>query len=146
MNKILLLFLLFGFTLMNAFSMISPENMLKEITNSKIKTPAIVKSVKTVQNQSGNRILEVKFEGLYENAGQKYEAKCRNFKKRFPLDVPLVGVKSYNPKRGNRVFVTIDYNGGEITSLVKMDEKFEKNLQSSPQLLKFDSIGAYFEE
>ena len=108
-----------------AYSMVSPEDMLLEINNSKIKTPAVVKSVKVVQNQDGNRILAVKFRGLYENDGQKYDAKCRNFRKTMLLDVPMAGIKSYNPKKGDRVFVTIDYNGGEITSLRKMDEDFE---------------------
>ena len=147
MRKILISLILSIFVCGSGFSMISPKNMLNIINQSQIKTPAVIKSVKTVQNRQGNRIQTVEFEGLYNNSGQKYEAKCHNFKSISPWNAPMVGgFKSYYPKKGQRVFVTIDYPKGEITSMVIMDDEFEKNLQTKPQALKYDCNGAYFED
>ena len=62
------------------FSMISPKARLDVINKSQIKTPAVVTSVKTIYNRKGNRTQLVKLDGLYNNSGKKYEAKCYNFK------------------------------------------------------------------
>ena len=128
-------------------SMISPEARLNIINQSQIKTPAIVESVKTIQNRRGNRTQLVKLTGLYNNSNKKYEAKCYNYKGFFPWDVPEVGGSvNYSPKKGQRVFVTIDRPNGEITSMVVMDNEFEKKLQKTPQKLKYDYSGAYFKD
>jgi hypothetical protein len=129
------------------FSMIAPSARLEVINESQIKTPAVVKSVRTINNRRGNRTQLVKLDGLYNNSAKKYEAKCYNFKGVFPWDVPVVGGGVlYTPKTGQRVFVTIDRQGGEITSVVIMDKKFEDKLQKTPQKLKYNYKGAYFED
>lgn len=146
MRKIFLSLILSIFICSNGFSMISPMDMQQIIDQSQIKTPAVIKSVKTVQNRQGNRIQMVELQGLYNNAGQKYKAKCRNFKSILPWNAPMPdGFKSYSPKKGQRVFVTIDYPNGEITSMIEMDNDFEQKLQNEPQNLKYDCNGAYFE-
>ena len=128
------------------FAMIAPDARMEVINKSQIKTPAVVESVKTIHNRQGNRTQLVKLNGLYNNSDKKYEAKCYNFKAVFPWDVPMVGGNvNYSPKKGQRVFVTIDHQNGDITSMVIMDEKFEKKLQTTPQKLKYDYYGAYFE-
>ena len=127
--------------------MISPKARHDVIVNSLIKTPAVVTSVKTIQNKKGNRVQLVKLDGLYDNSGKKYEVKCRNYKGVFPWDTPLIGGDvNYYPKKGQRVFVTIDHPNGKITSMTVMDEKFENRLQQKPQELKYDYNGAYFED
>ena len=127
--------------------MISPKARLDIINNSQIKTPAVVKSIKTVQNRRGNRTQLVTLDGLYNNSDKKFEAKCHNFKGVLPWDVPEVGGGvNYTPKKGQRVFVTIDRQNGEITSVVMMDEEFENKLQTTPQKLKYNYNGAYFED
>ena len=127
--------------------MISPDARLNLINQSQIKTPAVVKSVKTIQNRRGNRTQLVKLTGLYNNSNKNFEAKCYNFRGIFPWDVPEVGgAVNYYPKRGQRVFVTIDRPNGEITSLVIMDSEFENKLQKTPQNLKYDYNGAYFKD
>lgn len=129
------------------FSMISPKARLDVINKSQIKTPAVVTSVKTIYNRKGNRTQLVKLDGLYNNSGKKYEAKCYNFKGIFPWDTPVEsGGVYYSPKQGQRVFVTIDSQGGEITSMTTMDTEFENKLQNIPQKLKYNYFGAYFED
>ena len=129
------------------FSMISPDARLDIINQSQIKTPAVVENVKTIQNRRGNRTQLVKLTGLYNNSNKKFEAKCYNFKGFFPWDVPEVGgYVNYYPKKGQRVFVTINRPNGEITSLVIMDSDFENKLQKTPQKLKYDYNGAYFKD
>ena len=128
-------------------SMIAPDAMLDIINESQIKTPAVVKSVKTIYNRKGNRTQLVELDGLYNNSDKKYKAKCYNFKAVFPWDVPIVGGGvMYSPKKGQRIFVTIDRPNGEITSVVIMDKKFEDKLQKTPQKLKYNYNGAYFED
>ena len=127
--------------------MISPKARLDIINKSQIKTPAVIKSVKTVYNQRGNRIQLVKLDGLYNNADKKFEANCHNFKSIFPWVVPVdSGYINYYPKQGQRVFITIDRPNGEITSMVIMDKEFENKLQKTPQKLKYNYNGAYFED
>ena len=127
--------------------MISPDARLDIINQSQIKTPAVVESVKTIHNRRGNRTQLVKLSGLYNNSNKKFEAKCYNYKVIFPWDVPEVGGSIYYfPKKGQRVFVTIDYPNGEITSVVIMNKEFENKLQKTPQKLKYDYNGAYFED
>ncbi len=146
MKKSLLSIILSFFVCMNAGSMISPDAMMDIINQSQIKTPAVVKNVKTVQTHRGTRIQMVEFEGLYENSGKTYNAKCHNFKSFYPWDVPTTGgPKYYYPKKGERVFVTISYQGGEITSMIIMDKNFEKKYKSNPKAVKYDCNGAYFE-
>ena len=129
------------------FSMIAPTARLEVINESKIKTPAVVKSVKTLYNRRGNRTQLVELDGLYNNSDKKYEAKCYNFKGVFPWDAPIVGGGViYSPKKGQRVFVTIDHPNGEITSVVIMDKNFEDKLRKTPQKLKYNYNGAYFED
>ena len=127
--------------------MISPEAKLDIINQSQIKTPAVVESVKTLQNRRGNRTQLVELSGLYNNSNKKFEAKCYNFKGVFPWDAPEVGrAVYYSPKKGQRVFVTIDRLNGEITSVVIMNREFENKLQKTPQKLKYNYNGAYFED
>ena len=129
------------------FSMIAPEARLDIINQSQIKTPAVVESVKTINNRRGNRTQLVKLNGLYNNSNKKYEAKCYNYKGVFPWDAPEVGGSVYySPQKGQRIFVTIDRPNGEITSVVIMSKEFEHKLQKTPQKLKYDYMGAYFED
>ena len=147
MKKILISLLLLFFIHNIGFSMISPKARLDIINKSQIKTPAVVKSVKTLYNQRGNRTQLVELEGLYNNSDKKYEAQCHNFKSIFPWDTPLVGGDvNYSPKKGQRVFVTIDRPNGKITSMTVMDKEFENKLQNTPQKLKYNYNGAYFED
>ena len=147
MKKFLICLILMVFVCDTGFSMISPKARHDVITNSQIKTPAVVTSVKTIQNRKGNRVQLVKLDGLYNNSGEKYEAECRNFKGIFPWDTPLIGGDvNYYPKKGQRVFVTIDRPNGKITSMTIMNEEFENKLQKTPQKLNYDYNGAYFEE
>ena len=127
--------------------MISPEAKLDIINRSQIKTPAVVESVKTIQNRRGNRTQIVKLKGLYNNSNKTFEAKCYNYNGIFPWDVPEVGGSAYySPKKGQRIFVTIDRPNGEITSVVIMNKEFEEKLQNMPQKLKYNHSGAYFED
>lgn len=128
------------------FAMLPPEYMLDDINKSKIKTPAVVKKVKTIERKRGNRVQKVTFTGLYQNEGAVYEGTCINFNGKMPWTIPIVGSRFYYPKKGERVFVTIMYDGGEITSLVIMDEKFEKAVKENPSAIKYDSSGAYLKE
>ena len=147
MKRILFSLILSVFICSCGIAMISPNARLDIINKSQIKTPAIVKSVKTIQNRRGNRTQLVKLEGLYNNSDKNFEAKSYNYKGIFPWDVPEVGgYVNYYPKKGQRVFVTINYPNGEITSMVIMNEEFEKNLQNTPQKLKYNYNGAYFED
>ena len=146
-KRILISFSLLLFICNCGFSMISPNAMLDLINKSEIKTPAVVKSIKTIQNKRGNRTQLVKLEGLYNHSDKIFEAKCHNFKGIFPWDVPFVGgTVNYTPKKGQRVFVTIDHPNGEITSVVVMDKEFENKLINTPQKLKYSYTGAYFED
>ena len=145
MKKILLVLASLFFIEANTFAMIPPEYMLENIKNSQIKTPAVIKKVKTIKNVRGNRTQRVIFSGLYDNENKVFEGICHNFKKKVPWNVPDVGLRLYNPKKGERVFVTVERNGGEITSLVIMDEDFEEKIQKTPSKIKYDSLGAYFE-
>ena len=147
MKKICLFLLFVLFSKIGAFGMIPPEYMLENINNSKIKTPAVVKSVKTIANNHGNRTQRIIFEGLYYNSGKEYEATINNFQKRlFFRDFPVVGIRFYKVKKGDRVFVTIQDNGMQVTSLVFMDANFEKNLKQNSKSVKYDWNGAYFEK
>ena len=127
-----------------AFAELSPDYMYNQINNSNIKTPAKVTSIKTLQSKKGYKIQLVKFKGLYENENKTFEAKCHNFDTEPPISSNEP--RKYHPQKGDKVYVTIDKNGGEVTSMVSMDEKFEKKLQNIPKSLKFDCNGAYFEE
>ena len=147
MKKYLISLILSIFICSGGFSMISPDARLNIINQSQIKIPAVVESVKTIHNRRGNRTQIVKLAGLYNNSNKKFEAKCYNFKGIFPWDIPEVGGSvNYSPKKGQRVFVTIDRPNGEITSMVIMDNEFENKLQKTPQKLKYDYNGAYFED
>ena len=127
--------------------MIPPKYMLENINASKIKTPAVVKSVKTISNNHGNRTQRVVFEGLYYNSGKEYAATINNFEKRlFFRDFPVVGIRFYKVKKGDRVFVTIQAEGMPVTSLIFMDEEFENKLKGNPEAVKYDCNGAYFEK
>ena len=126
--------------------MISPDAMTKIINQSQIKTPAVVENVKTIQTNRGVRIQMVEFKGLYYNSGKTYTAKCHNYKSINPWNVPTTGgPRYYYPKKGERVFVTIDRDGGEITSLKKMDSEFEAKLKVNKDAIKYDCNGAYFD-
>ena len=130
-----------------SFSMIAPGEMKHKVEKSEIKTPAVVKKVTTLQTNGGYRIQKVDFEGLYDNEGKKYTAKCHNIKENSRYKMTTSGgPRKYNPKTGQRVFVTIDKDGGEITSMVVMDETFEDKVRSNIKNIKFDCDGAYFEE
>ena len=144
MKKILLILNLFFMSNLLAFAELSPDYMLSEINNSQIKSPAKIIGIKTLQSKKGYKIQLVKFKGLYENSDNTFEAKCHNF----DIEPPLSSKepRKYQPQRGDKVFVTIDKNGGEITSMVKMNKNFENNLLKIPQNIKFDCNGAYFEE
>ena len=147
MNKFLISLMVAFFICDIAFSMISPKARHDVIINSQIKTPAVVTGVKTIQNRKGNRVQRVNLDGLYDNSAKKYVVECRNFKRIFPWDTPLIGGNvNYYPKKGQRVFVTIDCPDGKITSMTIMDEKFEKKLQETPQKLKYNYNGAYFDD
>ena len=123
---------------------LSPDYMLNQINASKIKTPAKITGIKTLQSKKGYKIQLVKFKELYGNEDKTFEAKCHNFDTEPPVSAN--SPRKYQPQRGDKVFVTIDQNGGEVTSMVSIDEKFEKKYQKTPKLLKFDCNGAYFEE
>ena len=144
MKKIFLMINLIFLGTSFAFAELSPDYMLNQINTSKIKTPAKVTSVKTLQSKKGYKIQLVKFKGLYGNEGKIFEAKCHNFDTEPP--VSSNDPRKYQPQRGDKVFVTVDQNGGEITSMVYMDEKFEQNFKNNSQKIKFDCYGAYFEE
>ena len=146
--KRFLISLIFSLFICNiGVSMISPDARLDIINKSQIKTPAVVKSVKTIYNRQGNRIQLVKLDGLYNNSGKVFEARCHNFKSIFPWDGPVEsGYVYYYPQKNQRVFVTIDSPKGEITSMVIMDKEFENKLQKTPQKLKYNYNGAYFEK
>ena len=147
MKKILFLITILFLFEGTAFSMIAPEEMKHNIENSEIKTPAVVKKVTTLQSNNGYRIQEVYFEGLYDNAGKKYTAKCHNVGENNRYAMKTVGgPRKYNPKVGQRVFVTIDTNGGEITSMVIMDKDFENRVMSNIKYVKYNCDGAYIEE
>lgn len=147
MKKFLISLILSIFVCNIGFAMISPKAKLDVINSSQIKTPAVVKSIKTIQNKRGNRTQIVKLDGLYDNSDQKFEAKCYNYKGVFPWDAPMVGrIVNYTPHKGQRIFVTIDHPNGDITSVVIMDEEFESKLQNTPQKLKYNYNGAYFED
>ena len=62
------------------------------------------------------------------------------------LSMILIGIGRDHRLCPVSFFVTIDKNGGEITTMVNMDESFEKRLQKSPKKIKYDCNGAYFEE
>ena len=146
MKRILISLISLIFICNIGFSMISPTARFDIINKSQIKTPAVIQSVKTIYNRKGSRIQLVKLDGLYNNSGKQFEAKCHNFKGIFPWDTPIEsGYIYYYPKKGQRVFVTIDRPNGEITSMVIMDKSFEDKLQNTPQKLKYDYNGAYFE-
>ena len=147
MKKFVISLILSVFVCNIGVAMISPSARHDVIINSQIKTPAVVTSVKTIQNRKGNRVQLIKLDGLYNNSDKKYEAECRNFKGVFPWDTPIIGGDvNYYPQKGQRVFVTIDRPNGKITSMTIMDENFETKLQKTPQQLKYNYNGAYFED
>ena len=147
MKRILFSLILSVFICSCGIAMISPNARLDIINKSQIKTPAVITSVKTVYNRQGNRTQLVKLDGLYNNSGKNFEAKCYNFKGFFPWDSPVEsGYVYYYPKKGQRVFVTIDRPNGEITSMTVMDKNFENKLQKTPKKLKYNYNGAYFED
>ena len=146
MKKIIFLIILILTGCGFVFAELSPEYMLNRINNSEIKTAAKIKSVKTIQSKKGYKIQLVKFEGLYENEGKIFEAKCHNYTEEPPVASSIGEPRRYIPQKNSKVFVTIDKNGGEITSMVNMDESFEKRLQKSPKKIRYDCNGAYFEE
>ena len=145
MKRFLFITTLFIFGCTSAFAELSPEYMLNRIKDSEIKTPAKIVSVKTLQSKKDYKIQLVQFEGLYENEGKIFKAKCHNFLEEPPQTASFDEPRRYVPQKSSRVFVTIDKNNGEITSMVNMDEAFEKKLKNTPQKLKFDCNGAYFE-
>lgn len=146
MKKLLFLASILFLSVGTSFSMIAPSEMQHNIEKSEIKTPAVVKKVTTMQTNGGYRIQTVEFDGLYNNKGKKYTAKCHNIKENSRYKIITGGPRKYNPKAGQRVFVTIDKDGGEITSMVIMDKTFEDKVRSNIQNIKFDCDGAYFEE
>ena len=97
-------------------------------------------------NKPGSAEILVKFEGLYDRKGESFEAKCHNFDTESPYTNMYKEPRKYVPKKGANVYVTIDKNGGEITSMVNMDKDFEQKLQKTPDKIKYDCNGAYFEE
>ena len=146
MKKIIFLLLVITFNFTPSFALMPPEYLKESVQKSQIKTPAIVKKIKQIENKKGNRLIQVYFESMYQTPPYYFSGTCWTYKSRTPWDVPMTGPVFYYPRKNQKVFVTIAADGGSITSFVEMNEKFIENLKTYPERLKFGAFGAYFDK
>ncbi|MDD3149494.1 MAG: hypothetical protein PHV68_01570 [Candidatus Gastranaerophilales bacterium] len=132
------------FTVLPAFAIMPSDYYEKMVNESEIKTPAVVKKIRKIDNKKGNIIYRVYFESMYQTPEYKFNGVCYSFKKNMPWDEAMEGRRFYYPVKNSEVFVTVSKDGGFITSLIVMDEKFKEKLKTYPETLKYNAWGAYF--
>jgi uncharacterized membrane protein len=131
-----------------AFSIMGPEKYEKMANKSEIKAIAVVNAVKVTGHKKALDYKMVTFE-LEKSFGTKmptgdFKGRCESVNKRFYERTPGESATIYfYPKKGDRVYVTISREGGQITSYTFLTERLEKALSEDFSKVRIGMGAAY---
>lgn len=128
------------FILMTAPSVFAadPDYLSLMARESEIKAIAVVSKVRTVSRNSDGTFKHITFKRLYAITPftpKSFVGGCKtmesNWQKRSPA------ILYFKPRRGQKVYVTITYDGGAITSYTLLDRQLETVLKEAPHRITY---------
>ncbi len=120
-----------------AWAVLPPSVYKERIEKSKIKAIAVVKAVAVERLLQGAAEKRVTFELEKTFAGRAPKTFTGRCLSRLPWGRPPVGpALYYSPRVGDRVYVTVSRNGGDITSYTRMTPRLEEALRVDPRRVK----------
>lgn len=135
--------ILLFFMSIDLFAINSPEEYKKNAEKSAIKAEALVEKIQINMTKDGleKRQVFFKLKRVFFNSKgvpDVFTGYCfivPRGSKALPDDVDEISF--FKPKKGDRVFVTVEKNGGEITSYTLMRPWLEKALEKYPQKITY---------
>ncbi|WP_316861708.1 hypothetical protein [uncultured Cohaesibacter sp.] len=118
-----------------------PQHYADRSQNSKIKAIAVIVDVQRLH--IGKRYTEKKVSfrtdfALTTDTGELFTGTCKSVDTPFQEANVMVGGNIYfYPAEGQRVFVTVSDDGGEITSLTPMTQELEHAVRETPEKLRY---------
>lgn len=115
--------------------------------NSKIKAIAVVVRVEKIEETKQSTLNKIYFKtekSIGPAAPAQFTAQCYSVDRKWQKP-PVGGTLYYYPVEGQRVFVTVSADGGQITSYTKLTPELEKALLEDPGSVKFGMGEAYVE-
>ena len=121
-----------------ALAVLPPYVYKERIEKSKIKAIAEVQAIKVTKTSRGVQIKLVTFklEQVFVDGGvpASFTGQCHSL---LPGVVPAPGGTIYmRPQKGERVYVTVSQNGGQITSYTRMTPRLDEALRKRPETVK----------
>ncbi|KIX15425.1 hypothetical protein [Dethiosulfatarculus sandiegensis] len=122
-----------------AQAVLPPKVYEQRALDSKIKAIAVVKSMQEVKRQRNCQQMKLVFTLEKAIAGteapQSFSGLCWVL---LPGGRPMPGPKIYyRPQNGQRVFVSISEDGGQITTFTEMTPELEHALNQKPPAIKY---------
>jgi len=115
-----------------------PDYLSLMAEESEIKAIAEVSSLRRVSQNSDGTFMHVTFKLLYSitpYTAKSFVGGCKvmesNWQKRAP------GTIYFNPRKGQKVYVTITYDGGAITSYTLLNRQLETVLKEEPYRITY---------
>ncbi|WP_041720287.1 hypothetical protein [Pseudodesulfovibrio piezophilus] len=106
--------------------------------DSEIKAIAEVVSIKVVSNNSDGTFKQVTFKKLYGVTPfipQEFVGGCKTMEARWQRRLP--DTVYFNPRRGQKVYVTVTTNEGAITSYTLLTRQLEAALKQNPRSVAY---------
>jgi hypothetical protein len=126
-----------------SFAIPNPKSWETYAKNSKIKKVAKVIKVETERKSGNLAFLKVSF----ESDNKIYTGKCVKERKTFFRKYKtLVGGIYFNPKKNDLVYVTINKDGGEITTYQPISQEEAIKYKQNPSKIRYDLGKAYIED
>jgi hypothetical protein len=133
LSTVIILVLFLSFLTIPSFAVLPPEVYERMVEESKVKVTATVESVKVLSHYRAVDEKKVTFK-LIKSFGEvkppgKFTGRCESVNRRwFEKGPGAGGTIYYYPKRGDKVYVTISSDGGQITSYTILTLELEKTL------------------
>ncbi len=106
--------------------------------DSEIKAIAIVTNVQRMSNNSDGTFKRVTFKRVYAVTPftpQTFVAGCKTMESQWQKRSP--DMVYFNPRKGQKVYVTITTNGGAITSFTPLTPQLETVLKNEPHRVAY---------
>lgn len=115
-----------------------PDYLALLAEDSEIKAIAVVASVQRMSNNSDGTFKQVTFKRIYAVTPfipQQFVGGCRTMEARWQKRAK--DTVYFNPRKGQKVYVTVTTNGGAITSFTPINRQLETVLRQEPNRVAY---------
>jgi len=136
-----------GLIVFPAFAVMPPEIYANASEESKIKAIATIEDVETLnvgeRYSSKNVIFKIEY-ALTKDTPEIFTGFCQSVDTEEQKNNIMVGGNTYfYPHSGMRVFVTVQKNGGRITSMTPLTPELERAIRETPERVRYGINRAY---